>query len=205
MKIHDVEQGTDEWYDVRVGVPTASEFRKVFTDTGKESTSLSGYAARLAAEKYAEAPLEKWEGNQWTDRGKELEDEARAVYELTTDYRVQTVGFITCEAGLGCSPDGLVGDSGLVEIKCLSPEKHVQALDYMSRKQLPPPEYLPQIYGQMLITGRIWCDFYLYHPVLPTKRLRVTPSDVWIAGFSKAVSKLMRERDAYYNMLVGAA
>lgn len=204
MEAHNVKQGTDEWFDLRYGLPTASEFKKVLTATGKPSTQKSDYAALLAAEMYAGRNLERWEGNQWTERGNELEPEARAMYELTAGVDVVETGFIKA-FGVGCSPDGLVGDDGLVEIKCLSPQKHVLALAYVQKHAKPPSDYVAQIQGQMYVTGRQWCDLYFYHPALPPTWIRAYRDDKWIDTLQLELQTLIAERDRLHTLLKGSA
>lgn len=201
MQIHNVEQGTDDWFKTRAGRPTASEFKKVYTSTGKNSTQINDYAATLAAELYADEPLEKWEGNQWTERGKDLEDEAQAMYELTTGNKITPVGFIT-NGDIGASPDGLICDkSGGLEMKCLSPAKHVQALAYVDKHDKPPSDFVVQMQGQILVAELLWVDLWLYHPVLPSRRIRLERDEEFLSGLSKALDGLLVKRDAMLSVL----
>ncbi len=80
MIIHPVEQNTDDWVKLRAGLPTASSFKSIITSQGLPSKSLPTYAAKLAADKYAGEPLDSFEGNVWTERGHELESDARDLY-----------------------------------------------------------------------------------------------------------------------------
>ena len=158
MKIHDVEQNTPEWEVLRAGKPTASCFDSLVTSTGAPSKSMQGYAIELAGEMYAGRPLDTWNGNKYTDYGHEIEDEARLAYEMRTGNTVEQVGFITDDLELyGCSPDGLVGDDGMAEIKCL-PKKHIPSLLYWKKHGKAPPERIAQTQGQIMIAERKWCD-----------------------------------------------
>lgn len=203
MQIHNCEQNSSEWYDLRSGRPTASEFKKIITGTGKASTQAADYAALLAAELYAGGQLERWEGNQWTERGHELEPEAKAAYTMLTTVQIEQVGFVTNDIA-GCSPDGLVGEQGLFEGKCLSPHKHVLALDYFHRNGKPQPDYIPQCQGQIWITERAWADLFFYHPQLPTLQIRVHRDQAYIDTLAGLVSDVIVKRDRFGEMLEAA-
>ncbi len=112
MIIVDVEQGTDEWFAARTGIPTASMFDKIITPTGKKSTSAKAYMNQLLADWYVGRPVDPWEGNKFTEIGNERESESRDLYAFLTDNTVEEVGFCLYDeqALIGCSPDGLVGD-----------------------------------------------------------------------------------------------
>jgi len=204
MNIINVEQGTDEWYAARVGIPTASAFSRLVTGTGKASTQLSDYAAELAADMYAGKPLEKWGGNDATERGNEIEPQARASYEFDHGVEVVKVGFIV-NHGAGCSPDGLVGADGLHEIKCQMAKGHVQTLAYFAKHRTCPPGYIPQVQGQMLVCEREWCDLSFFHPDLPGLVIRIGRDDEYIAGLLKGIAAVIEERDRYVEILRAAA
>ncbi len=175
MIIHDVAQGSEEWFALRAGVPTASEAAKLITSTGKESKQIVGYAYQLAGELYAGKPLDRWEGNSYTDRGRELENEAMVAYEQHTSTWVEHVGFCT-EGGCGCSPDGLL-DNGMVEIKCLAAKNHVQVMVYYTKHKKAMPDYIPQTQMQLLVTKKEWCDLVFYHPDLPMLIIKQEPDE----------------------------
>lgn len=202
MIIHDVEQRTQEWYDLRLGIPTASAFSKIITSQGKESKSLSDYAATLAGEKFSGKELEAWEGNQWTERGKELEVDAKEYYEFTNDVMVNEVGFITNDNELaGCSPDGLVNEDGMVEFKCLKAENHIKAIMYHNKHNKAQPTYIPQTQGQMFIAERKWCDLVYYHPELPTLIIRQTINAEFCTTLAELLIKVVDERDRIIGVL----
>jgi len=193
---HDVEQGTEEWHALRLGIPTASEFAKVITSTGKASTQMGAYANRLVAEWLTGLPG-GMEPNGWMQRGTELEPEARAAYEFETGEDVGQVGFLTSDDGwIGCSPDGLVGDKGLLELKCPSPGVHVE---YLLNNKLPS-DYVPQVQGQLMVAEREWCDFYAYHPDMPPVRIRVERDESFIDALrgrlELLVNDIMRKRNS---------
>jgi putative phage-type endonuclease len=202
MVIHGVEQGTDEWFSLRAGMPTASNFSKLVTSKGEPSKSLPTYANLLAAELYAQKPLNDFEGNQWTERGHELEDLARTRYEFQHDIDVDQVGFITDDNKLhGCSPDGLVGERGLIEIKCLKTENHVKAILYYQNYGRTPPDYIQQTQGQMFICERDWCDLVFYHPELPMLIIRQEQDAKIISALTLQLNEVRKVRDEVLNSI----
>lgn len=202
MKIHNVEQRSADWYRLRAGIPTASEFSCLVTSTGTPSKSLPKYARQLAAEAFAGTTLDQWEGNAWTDRGKELEAEAIRLYEFATDQVVTPVGLVTNDSiSAGCSPDGFVGDDGLVEVKCLKADNHVEAVLYHQKNNRCQPDYVQQTQGQMWLCERKWCDLIIYHPALPLLVIRQHPDQAIIAALADGVAAVARERDAILGAL----
>lgn len=160
LKIHNVEQGTDEWFELRLKYPLTASKSQAIGSCGK---GLETLCWDKMAEKHSEAPRESYT-NEHLERGNELEEQARAIYELTTGNTVVEVGFVTdtsiSKVG-GVSPDGLVGEDGLVEIKCFADTKHFK----MTRKGIEiESQYMWQIQMQLLFTGREWCDFVAYNP-----------------------------------------
>lgn len=190
MIVHDVQQGSPEWFACRLGIPTASEFDKIITPTGKASTQYEAYANRLLAEQMTGKPGEAFEGNAWTERGNELEPDAVAFYELQRDVQAVRVGFCTDDGRtMGASPDRLIGDDGLLEVKCPAPHTHIQYLldQNIDRK------YYPQLQGQLLVTNRKWVDIISYHPELPPVILRVDRDEVYLAAMVKLLADFRRE------------
>lgn len=204
MIVHDVEQNTDEWLRLRAGMPTASEFSRMITAKGEASEQLDGYAAQLAAELYAGRALDRWEGNRWTERGHELEDEARAAYEFIYGVTIERVGFVT-NHDVGCSPDGLVDVDGLTEFKCLSAKEHVIALDYFARNQRCQAFYIPQARGQMFVTDRQWNDLFFYHPNLPPLRIRISRELRYDSALVRQIRATITERDRFVDVIRKAA
>ncbi len=138
-----------------------------------------------------------WKGNGWTERGKELEAEAIAKYEFLTGETVERIGFCTTDDGrFGASPDGLVGDHGLVEIKVLKAENHAAAILYYRKHKKVPTEYVQQTQGQMMVTGRRWADSVFYNPVLPMLIIRQEPIFSVVAGLTSGIKALLAERDS---------
>lgn len=184
MKIHNVEQGSDEWFKVRSGKPTASCFDKIVTPTGQLSKSAEIYQNEIIAEILVGGPVESWAGNMWTERGNELEQDACEIYELISGNECETIGFVTDDKEtMGCSPDRLVGKDGLLEIKCPKPSTHVANL--LAGKM--DKGYYPQVQGQMLVTGRKWVDSISYHPHIKPVIYRIERDDEYIENLSKAI------------------
>lgn len=202
MKIHNCEQRSPEWYAARCGIPTASEFSSLVTSKGEPSKTLPRYAKTLAAERFSGQTLDTWDGNAWTERGKELEAEAMRLYEFAQDCVVEPVGFVTTTDGrAGCSPDGLVGADGLVEVKCLKAENHIEAIMYHRKHGRCPTDYVQQTQGQLWICERKWCDLIFYHPVLPLLVIRQTPDGALINAIEQGVDEVSRERDLILTTL----
>ena len=201
MIVHEVEQNTDEWMTLRAGKPTASCFSKLITSTGAASKSMPAYAETLGGELYAGKPLDAWEGNKFTERGHETEPEAVLAYEMMKDTDTQQVGFVTDDLmQYGCSPDRIVGDDGLLEIKCL-PKLHIESLRYINKNDRIPTKFVAQCQGQLFITERKWCDLFFYHADLPTKIVRVYPDEKIFAGLKSQLSACIAERNIVFNEL----
>lgn len=185
----DCPQNSAEWHKARSGIPTASMFSSIITPTGKASTSAQTYMNQLLADYIAGKPVDPWEGNKYTDIGTEREPESRSLYELFTDNTVESVGFVYKDEKrlVGCSPDGLVGDDGLVEFK--NP-KGSTLIGYKLKGGLPS-NYKPQVQGQLWITGRQWCDFMAYHPDLGHYLHREERDEQYITIMSGLVSKFI--------------
>ena len=161
MRVINVEQRSPEWFEARLGVPTSSNFSKIITMTGKPSTQSKNYMYKLAGEKVSKVIEDSYQ-NAAMARGIELEDEARQMYQIVSSNAVEEVGFCITEGDMicGASPDGLMGDDGLIEIKCPAVHTHV---GYLMDNKLPS-EYFQQVQGQLLVTGRKYCDFVSYFP-----------------------------------------
>jgi hypothetical protein len=179
MIIHVCTQGSEEWRRLRMGVPTASEFHRILTPGGKPSKQAESYLFGLLGELMMGRPLDA-PSFPWMERGHDLESDAANWYELQCDIATKIVGFCTTDDGrIGASPDRLVGDDGLLEIKCPSPDVHVRYLLFPDRGV--DAEYRVQVQGQLYVTGRRWCDVVSYHPELPSVIVRVERDEDYIA------------------------
>ncbi len=171
MIISEHEQGSPEWMLDRTGIPSASNFSKIFTTTLKSSTQAAVYMNALLAE-FITGEKEQIFQTDAMARGIEMEVEARQAYEFVNEVSVMECGFCFKDADkmVGASPDGLVeGGQGILEIKVPKPSTHV---GYLLAGKLPST-YFPQVHGQLWVTGRDWCDFISYSPGLPNFEIRV--------------------------------
>lgn len=172
MKIHNVVQHSTAWMKLRAGIPTASEFHRLVTPKWKirEGDGPHTYLCEKLAEKWTGMPLMQTQGFGAIEQGTILEEEALPWFELTTNQTVQRVGFITSDDGrMGCSPDGLLGETGGIEIKCPQPQTHVGYL----LDGVVPDEYLAQVHGSMLVTGRAEWNFLSYRRNFPMLLLTI--------------------------------
>jgi putative phage-type endonuclease len=159
-----MEQGTEEWFAARLGRVTASRVQDIVarTKTGY-AASRDNYLAQLVCERLTGKGAESFT-NAAMAHGTETEPLARAAYEMKNSVLVDEVGFIQHPTLMaGASPDGMVGQDGLIEIKCPQTNTHIETL--LSGKI--PSKYKAQMTWQMLCTGRKWCDFISFDPRLP--------------------------------------
>jgi putative phage-type endonuclease len=158
-------QGTQEWINIRLGKVTASRVSDVIAKTKTGMSSSRGqYAAELVVERLTGAPYQQYQ-NAAMSFGTETEPRARLVYAMMTDSEVQQVGFIhhPTIAMSGCSPDGLIGSDGLIEIKCPTSKTHIETL----LSETVPAKYVTQMQWQMACSDRAWCDYVSFDPRLP--------------------------------------
>lgn len=177
--IHHCEQLSAEWWELRRGIPTASSFDKILTPAkAQPSASQDDYIAELVAERYdRDNPFTRPDGGFTSglmDEGLRREPEARNWYAMQTDADVKLAGFVVSPCGrFGCSPDGLIGGDGGLEMKNPAAKTHVR---YLLDGGLPN-QYRCQVHGSLVVTGRKWWDFVSYFPGLPTLLIRVVPDD----------------------------
>lgn len=160
MKVYtDIEQGTKEWHQIRELKFTASHASTIMAN-GKGLITL---CKQMLAEYYSSQAYEEFSEKYKSShmkRGNEFEDRARMIYEMETGSTVKQVGFIEMSDFIGCSPDGLVDDEGLIEIKCHSDEVFLQlVMDGKIEKK-----YIDQMQMQMYVSGRKWCDYFAFNP-----------------------------------------
>lgn len=190
-----VEQGSPEWKAMRNGKATASKMADIRAKTKSGwGASRTNYAAQLVAERLTGTPAESYTNAamQW---GIEQEPHARNAYEADTGALVSEVDFIDHPSiqMAGASPDGLVGEDGLVEFKCPNTATHIETLLSGDVDE----KYRLQMLWQMACTGRKWCDFVSYDPRMPPEMQlfikRVERDDVAIAGLEKDVQQFLTE------------
>lgn len=192
--IKGIDQGSEEWLKLRLGVATASNFDKIITPTGKESTQFEKYALELATQTLVSEPDSTYK-NEAMQRGNALEPLARQLYQEITLNFVDEITMFKSDCGnFGYSPDGLIGEDGLLEIKCPLATTH---LKYLIDNKLPS-EYIPQVQGGLLVSGRKWCDFVSYHPNFKERNMliiRVKRDEEFIAKLKDGIEKTIKLRD----------
>ncbi len=191
MEIVTCEQGTPEWHQARVGIPTASEFQTLLMKgkKGGESLTRKTYMRKLAGEIITGEPMWSF-NNEHMERGKQWEAEARDLYAFLHDAEPQQVGFIR-NGRKGASPDSLIGDRGGLEIKTRLAHLQIELLEDGE----VPAEHIAQIQGCMWIADREWWDFVSFSPRLPLFVRRVERDDAFIGLLSQAVDQFNSELD----------
>lgn len=189
---HYCEQGSEQWLTLRLAIPTASEFHRIVTPTGRLSKQSRAYAIKLVAEKLLNRQLESFEETEWMERGRQLEFEAVKAFEFETDLTTKQIGIIISDCGrYGASPDRLVGEDGVLEIKCPAPHTHLgYLLDGFNA------DYRPQVQGQLLVSGRDWYDWISYSPEMPMVRVRAPRDPEYIGKLRAALDEFCDEKDS---------
>ena len=196
MRIINCEQNSPEWNAARCGIPTSSSFDKLITTKGVPSKQKEKYLYTVAGEKVSGLKVETYQSFAM-QQGIIKEEEARNYYKMLYDVEVQKVGFCVSDNGsYGCSPDGLVGKDGGLEIKC--PEIHTH-VGYMLKGNLLE-DYFQQAQGSLFVTGRKWWDIMSYFAGLKPVIIRVTPDkafhkalEVELAIFTKELAELVEK------------
>ena len=198
-----IEQGSPEWLAIRLGKVTASRITDVLAK-GKsgEATTREDYRTELVVQRLTNEPGESFT-NAAIEHGINTEPMARIAYEAHANVFVEQIAFVdhpTIE-WFGCSPDGLVGETGLMQIKCPNSKTHIKYL--LGGK--PPAKYVPQMQCQMAVTGREWCDFISYDPRLPEDLqlfvVRLERDVSYIMAMEEEVDKFLKEVSGMYSKL----
>lgn len=199
LQIFDFEQGTPEWKAARLGVITASNFKKVLTKGigWQESKTRRGYMLELATEIIRGEAASSF-GNYHTERGSEYEPVAAELYTLQTGNAIIPCGFIRNDEGFGYSPDGLVGDDGLIEIKTKLAGLHAAVL----LGDTVPKDHVDQVQGGLYVTGRQWVDFVSYCPGLPLFIKRVERDDDYILALEQELKMFKDELDEVVKRII---
>lgn len=196
MKLHKIEQQSPEWFALRRGKMTASEAACIAAN----SKGLESYIYRIVVEEITGISQNSFTGNFHTERGNELEEEARLAYELTKDVKVDQVGFIEVDECNGCSPDGLVGKNGGVEIKCPNDIKYFKLMIGVDKIDTA---YEWQCQKCLLDTGRKWWDLVYYNPNFEKNMLinRIVPElekqEKLIVGLDKGKELIKKLKKDY--------
>jgi hypothetical protein len=179
VELIDCEQNSELWFRSRLGLPTASNFAAILAK-GEGKTRRS-YLLRLAGEVVTGEPSESY-SNEWMERGHRMEPDARALYGFSQDVEPQIVGFIR-NGDKGASPDSLIGDRGLLEIK----SKRADLLIDVLIKGEFPNEHKAQCQGALWVAEREWIDIACYWPGLPLFVKRAGRDEEYISKLADAV------------------
>lgn len=185
IQILNCAQGTEEWHLARAGVPTASKFATVMAKG--EGKTRSKYMRQLAGEIITGKPMESF-SNAHTDRGHVMEPEARELYAFATDTAPEQVGFIR-NGPKGCSPDSLIGDNGMLEIKTKLPDLLIECLE---RDEFPS-EHRAQCQGALWVAEREWIDIVVYWPEMPVFIKRAHRDEEYITKLSSEIDRFNDE------------
>jgi hypothetical protein len=191
IQVIDVEQGTPEWKAARAGMPTASMFKDALAKG--EGKTRRTYMLKLIGERLT-GELSEGYSNGHMERGTEMEPEARDAYAWHADVEPVQVGFVVNDGlidlgPVGCSPDSMIGEAGLLEIKTKLP--HIQC-EVLLKGEVPT-EHLKQIHGAIWVCEREWLDFVSYWPGLPTFIKRVYRDEKVIAELKAGLSDFYSE------------
>lgn len=185
LRIIDCEQGTPEWFAARLGIPTASEFSTVMAKG--EGKTRRTYMLKLAGEVLTGEPMDSY-SNGHMERGKDWEAEARERYAFDRDVEPVTVGFLR-RPNMGCSPDSLIGDRGMLEIKTKLAHLQIECL----LKDTFPPEHKAQTQGQLLVAKREWIDLSVYSRKLPPFVKRAVRDEPYLANMQGEIDRFNDE------------
>ena len=185
IQVFDMDQGGDDWFQARLGIPTASKFATVMAKG--EGKTRSEYMRKLAGEILTGEASDSF-SSAHMERGSIMEDEARLKYALSEGVEPYQVGFIR-NGNKGGSPDSLIGEKGGLEIKTALP--HIQ-IDRLERDRLPP-EHKAQVQGNLWISEREWWDFVSYWPRLPMLCVRVYRDEEYIKTMSDEIDRFNEE------------
>ena len=201
MKItHDIEQGSTEWLDMRLGLITCSEISSIRAD----GAGAQSYINALAYERITGESSSVFEGNEWTKRGQELEPVARQMYEQKTGTDVSMISFVE-NKGFGYSPDGLIYGSqpmwpeGGIEIKVKQPAEQIHIL----RTGEIPKKHMDQLIGGLTCAELDWIDFVSYCPNLPLFicRVRAIEYKEQMEKIEKLVGKYNQQIEEIVNQI----
>ena len=188
VNLHDAEQGSEEWHQLRCGVLTASNVSDIVTPTLKLSKNDKTRALvnKIAVQRISGIPEETFTSDKML-RGHIDEEIARDLYSKKY-AQVAEIGFITNDRlpYFGYSPDGLVGSDGLIEVKSRDPHLHLASITARERGEGIPKEYMAQVQAGLLVSGRKWLDFLSFSHGLPMMRHRVLPDPDWAAAITEA-------------------
>lgn len=197
MRIIEGDQRSDKWLQEKAGRPSASEFDKILTPTGKASTQAEKYMYQLAGERVIKTKVESYQSKAM-EEGIEKEDTARQYFSMLNEIEVKQVSICEHDSGLFiCSPDGIWEGSGL-EIKCPLIHTHVQ---YLLDGKLPN-DYISQVQGSMLVTGYQSWHFMSYFPGIDPLIIEVKRDEEYCDKLYKALYVFCKELDVVTERLM---
>jgi len=197
LQVLNCEQGSEEWFLARAGIPTSSMFATVMASGrgGGESKTRAKYMRQLAGEIITGRPMESY-SNAHMERGHKMEPEARDLYAFATDTAPEQVGFIR-NGPKGCSPDSLIGANGMLEIKTKLPDLLIECLE----RDDFPPEHKAQCQGALWVAEREWLDIIIYWPSIPVFIKRAYRDEPYIADMAKAVDAFNNDLSALVDRI----
>lgn len=200
--IHELEQGTPEWLDARLGIVTMSRLSALLVN-GKSASGFGKdaytYMNQLIGERITGELDDSFQGNRHTERGHELEPLARQLYADTTGNEAEEVGIIL-NHGAGYSPDGLVRNDGLIEIKAKQPKHQIEVL----LAGEIPKEHIAQCQGGLWISEREWIDFVSYWPGMPLFVKRAYRDEKMIRTIAERVDAFYEEMETRMGRVLAA-
>ncbi len=202
-RIAAIQQGTEEWHQLRLGKVTASRVADILAKTKSgASASRLNYLIELALQRVTKT-IEESYTNSAMEWGTATEPQARVAYEVATSNFVDQIAFVDHPTivNFGCSPDGYVGSDALIEIKCPSSATH---WSYIKANE-PPNKYIIQMQAQMSVTGAKWCDFVSFDPRMPERSqlliIRINRDDEFIAEMENEIKQFLIEVEAEVNLM----
>ncbi len=199
MQIIDCEQNSDLWYSVRNGKVTASRFSDVLAKGAGKTRK--DYLYDLAAERLTGKAERFSFKSKDMEHGQVTEAQAREEYSLWTGNDFKRVGFCVLNDDVGASPDSLVGDDGLLEVK--SPKTTTQIESYLKKEM--PSKHVAQVQGQLWVTGRQWCDFVSFDPDILTPArflcIRIFRDEDYIKNLEIEVNKFVADLETLMQSL----
>jgi len=198
----EIEQGKPEWFQAKLGKPSASNASRLVTSKGEPSKSMKGYAKELAYEVFTGQRACDWGGNDSTNYGTMMEPESAADYELLTGNIIEHVGFITDDhERYLCSPDGLViGQKRGAEFKN-KPKLHLDTLLYYKKFNKSPTDYIVQVQMSMFIAKYEAWHLYYYNPILPCLLIEFEPDLKIHRMLEMQLAAVIAERDEIVKIL----
>ena len=203
--IDSVEQGSPEWKALRLGIVTCSEIECLMVNGKGEGGFGEGalsYMNQLIGERITGQEAGSWGGNWYSDNGHTCEPIAIDLYCARTEADPAVISHpaIIMNHGCGYSPDGVVGDDGLLEVKTKIPKKLVDVI----LSGAVPKEHVAQIQGGLWVSGREWCDFIAYWPGMPLVPIRMQRDESYIAKMAVRVAQFYKMLDERLERVMAA-